>query len=53
MSHSYMFHLSAWCDGQVSKTYSGVQALREVSFSMKRGEVFVMLGGSSIRNVCG
>ncbi|CAE7770198.1 ABCA8, partial [Symbiodinium microadriaticum] len=29
---------------KVSKTYGGVQALREVSFSMKRGEVFVMLG---------
>ena len=29
---------------QVSKTFSGVQALKEVSFEMKRGEVFVMLG---------
>jgi ABC-type sugar transport system ATPase subunit len=29
---------------QVSKTFSGVQALKEVSFTMKRGEVFVMLG---------
>ena len=29
---------------KVSKTYSGVQALKEVSFSMKKGEVFVLLG---------
>lgn len=29
---------------KVSKTYSGVQALKEVSFEMKRGEVFVLLG---------
>eukprot|EP00603_Paraphysomonas_imperforata_P006371 CAMPEP_0114438486 /NCGR_PEP_ID=MMETSP0103-20121206/14640_1 /TAXON_ID=37642 ORGANISM="Paraphysomonas imperforata, Strain PA2" /NCGR_SAMPLE_ID=MMETSP0103 /ASSEMBLY_ACC=CAM_ASM_000201 /LENGTH=179 /DNA_ID=CAMNT_0001609083 /DNA_START=37 /DNA_END=572 /DNA_ORIENTATION=+ len=29
---------------KVSKTFSGVQALKEVSFTMKRGEVFVMLG---------
>jgi ABC-type multidrug transport system fused ATPase/permease subunit len=29
---------------KVSKTYSGVQALKEVSFTMKKGEVFVMLG---------
>mmetsp|Transcript_32 Transcript_32/g.58 ORF Transcript_32/g.58 Transcript_32/m.58 type:complete len:1981 (-) Transcript_32:168-6110(-) len=29
---------------KVSKTYSGVQALKEVSLTMKRGECFVMLG---------
>lgn len=29
---------------KVSKTYAGVQALKEVSFTMKKGEVFVMLG---------
>ena len=29
---------------KVSKTYSGVQALKEVSFEMKKGEVFVLLG---------
>lgn len=28
----------------MSKTYSGVQALKEVSFTMKKGEVFVLLG---------
>lgn len=29
---------------KVSKTYSGVQALKELSVQMKRGEVFVLLG---------
>lgn len=29
---------------KVSKTYSGVQALKEVTFSMTRGQVFVLLG---------
>ena len=29
---------------KVSKTYRTVQALKEVSFSMQRGEVFVLLG---------
>lgn len=29
---------------KVSKTYSGVQALKEVSFSMMPGEIFVLLG---------
>lgn len=29
---------------KVSKTFSGVQALKEVSFSLARGEVFVLLG---------
>lgn len=29
---------------KVSKTYSGVQALKELSVTMRRGEVFVLLG---------
>jgi ABC-type lipoprotein export system ATPase subunit len=29
---------------KVSKTFSGVQALKEVSFSLAKGEVFVLLG---------
>jgi ABC-type multidrug transport system ATPase subunit len=35
----------------VSKTYSGVQALKEVSFSMNKGEVFVLLGHNGAGDV--
>lgn len=37
---------------KVSKTYSGVQALKEVSFSMKRGEIFSLLGHNGAGKVC-
>jgi ABC-type glutathione transport system ATPase component len=35
---------------KVSKTYRQVQALKEVSFSMQRGEVFVLLGHNGAGN---
>jgi hypothetical protein len=36
---------------KVSKTYSGVQALKEVTFSLPKGELFVLLGHNGAGNV--
>lgn len=38
---------------KVSKTYKQVQALKEVSFSMQRGEVFVLLGHNGAGKLLG